>query len=723
MRNCAFVAIPCLVEFQSRAENWWNLSFLHTVNLIQRGGGKYKRLFLVVFFALSWCYVFDLPGATFTVTTTNASGAGSFAQAIDDANNNPDTNNVVTFNIPGPGVHTIRPTSRLPVIVNAVTIDGYSQPGAKPNSLANGDNAVLLIELDGSLAGNNAWGLAFGQAGGLTGGGDVEQNIDGIGVRIPEQIVRGLVINRFSGDGIQIQSFSPFNPFGATGLNFGGVVVQGCFVGTDATGTMALPNGRAGVDLNAPSDHCLIGGTAPGDRNLISGNQGGGVLILTLGGIKGFDRIQGNYIGTDASGQQPLPNNGAGLAILSLNNAVGGSSPGAGNVIAFNKGPGVTIRKSSNLIQGNSIFSNDGLGIDLDGDGVSLNDPGDLLGGANDGLNFPEIIAADPGSTKVRGRLNSNPNGTFTIEVFASRAPDPSGYGEGETLLGKTTVTTDADGNAAFTADVSRPLVAGEFITATAFRSDNDTSEFSRAVLVAPPADLAIAQTDSFDPIDIKNNLTYALTITNRGPSTATGVVVTDVLSPRVTYVSGSPGCTNSNGVVTCQLSDLPGGAAVNVTIVVKPNRVGTIINTASVASFTADPDQSNNQSSESTTITAPSATFVVTHTGDSGPGSLRQAILDANDHPGADSITFNVGALPVGDLAEIHNTHFRPNPDGSITIGGKAGPIRIAADAAGNLYYPDPAGFIVKYDLRIHDFVDIPLSTNVIPGDIARTG
>src|SRR5207244_10486254 len=86
----------------------------------------------------------QLEAATFTVTNTNDSGAGSLRQAILDANEITGTD-TITFNIPGSGVHTISPTSPLPQISDSVVIDGYTQPGASPNTLAIGDNAVLLV--------------------------------------------------------------------------------------------------------------------------------------------------------------------------------------------------------------------------------------------------------------------------------------------------------------------------------------------------------------------------------------------------------------------------------------------------------------------------------------------------------------------------------------------------------------------------------------------------
>src|SRR6266436_9118043 len=113
------------------------------------------RLFLTCLIALLWPA--SLFSTTFTVTNTNDSGAGSLRQAILDANNNPGLD-TIAFNIPGPGVRTISPTSALPTVTDPVIIDGYTQPGASPNTLASGDNAVLKIVLDGTNAGPGANG-------------------------------------------------------------------------------------------------------------------------------------------------------------------------------------------------------------------------------------------------------------------------------------------------------------------------------------------------------------------------------------------------------------------------------------------------------------------------------------------------------------------------------------------------------------------------------------
>ncbi|MBZ0288653.1 MAG: hypothetical protein K8I30_13630, partial [Anaerolineae bacterium] len=141
-------------------------------------------------------------------------------------------------------------------------------------------------------------------------------------------------------------------------------------------------------------------------------------------------------------------------------------------------------------ISENRIFANGGLGIDLLNDDVTPNDPGDVDGDLRGLQNFPELNPLATGATAVSGVLNSLPNETFSIYVYANSACDPSGYGEGEIFLGQGQTTSDAAGKAIFNVTVPT-LQLGQFITATA--SSGATSEFSRCVQVTggpPPPQL-----------------------------------------------------------------------------------------------------------------------------------------------------------------------------------------------------------------------------------------
>jgi uncharacterized repeat protein (TIGR01451 family) len=186
------------------------------------------------------------------------------------------------------------------------------------------------------------------------------------------------------------------------------------------------------------------------------------------------------------------------------------------------------------------------------------------------------------------GTLNSSPNTTFRIELFSNAACDPAGFGEGETFLQSTSVTTDGNGNASFTA-ITSAVDDGAFISSTATDAENNTSEFSQCVQVARPvpvdADLVLTKADSPDPVTVGQTLTYTLTASNNGPANATGVTVTDTLPSGVTFVSASPSQGNCSGTTTvsCTLGDLNNGSSATVTIQVTPTTEGELSNTASV--------------------------------------------------------------------------------------------------------------------------------------------
>src|SRR5262249_23660553 len=155
-------------------------------------------------------------------------------------------------------------------------------------------------------------------------------------------------------------------------------------------------------------------------------------------------------IGTTAFGNAALPNAGAGVRVTdgASGNTIGGTTSG-GNQIAFNLDRGVVVESGiGSAILQNSTFSNTGLGIDLGPPGVTANDLFDRDPGANTLQNFPVLATAQTTGTKVFlvGTLGSSRLTTFRLEFFASPQHDPSGYGEGQTFLGSTQVTTNAGG-------------------------------------------------------------------------------------------------------------------------------------------------------------------------------------------------------------------------------------------------------------------------------------
>jgi CSLREA domain-containing protein len=266
-----------------------------------------------------------------------------------------------------------------------------------------------------------------------------------------------------------------------------GNTIQGNLIGTDATGQFDRGNGSTGIYFNFGGSNTTIGGTTTGARNLIAGNAGDGVggLAFTSGG----DSILGNFIGVAADGTTALGNDGNGVALGNNNLTIGGLAPGAGNLIANNGGAGVTIFAQNTLVRGNRIFNNAGLGIDIDGDGVTPNDAGDGDSGSNGLQNFPVVVQAVPasGGATVRGRLNSTAGASFDLDFYTTSACDASGYGEGATYRASLGVTTDTSGEAIFNLPLASFPATG-FVVATATGPEG-TSEFSLCAPIGPAND------------------------------------------------------------------------------------------------------------------------------------------------------------------------------------------------------------------------------------------
>ena len=151
----------------------------------------------------------------------------------------------------------------------------------------------------------------------------------------------------------------------------------------------------------------------------------------------------------------------------------------------------VVLSGQGNKFLGNQIFDNGGLGIDLAGGGVTVNDVGDVDMGANQLQNFPVVNQVVPGTASATfdGRINSQPNLVYRIELFSNAVCDATNYGEGQTLLGGFDLTTDASGNALFSQTLAVTLASNSFVTATATAPDGSTSEFSPCVTASPGND------------------------------------------------------------------------------------------------------------------------------------------------------------------------------------------------------------------------------------------
>jgi IPT/TIG domain/S-layer homology domain len=589
-------------------------------------------------------------GDSSNACATTGAGTCTLRDAITYANAHPGS--TIAFNIAAGGVQTITPGTPYPSITAPVTIDGYTQPGSSPNSNGPGlgDNSVHLIEIDGTNSGGGNLAAAFAFGAGSDG-----------------SVIRGLVINRCPSAAIQIlvasghviegnflgtdptgsvahgnDAFGILIDEGASNVTVGGTVasarnlisasgiggvafgndsaaggsghhVQGNFIGTNAAGSGALSN-DFGISMAYGVTNSTIGGTTPAARNLISGNSGRGVIVsnsLGAAGITG-NVIEGNYIGTDVTGVLPLGNGEYGVEVNAAGNTIGGSASGAGNVIGFNasggigmeggadglviqgnfigtdatgtmplgnQGPAVVISGSNNLIiggvnpgesnvmafngasmsggvlmysgtgnaiRGNSIHDNVKTGIDLGGSGPHPNDLGDGDTGANALQNFPIVSAVSYGAhTTVDGLLNSTASTTFDLDFYSNPVCSnfPRDFLQGETYIGSAQVTTNASGNGSFHVTTLDATPVGSRISVTATDPDGNTSEFSQRLDFSDNVHSGDSAGGTALTISGTNFLS-GLSVTIGG-TPATGVSVDSYTSLSATTPALNPGTAN----------------------------------------------------------------------------------------------------------------------------------------------------------------------------------
>ena len=435
-----------------------------------------------------------------------------------------DVSQTIAFDIDGDGPHIIQLNSAMDGLFRqSVTIDGYTQPGAEPNSAAawQPGNADIRIVLDGSTipGGQDSWGLWL-SAKNLTVRGLSFVNFDDEAIKFatfPSAAIKGNYIGLYpdgqtgpNAVGITLRSSEPGNLIGGyvpadrnviSGNTGAGLVVTGSsevaiagnFVGTDASGALARPNGGNGIDMKG-GPGSTIGGALLGSGNLVSGNKGNGIAISTSDG-HGLN-VKGNRIGTTADGESPLPNqlNGVYLAQDASDVTIGGEfDPDEENIIAYNVKAGVSLAASAgaqNYIDPNKAYSNGGLGSDLLDDGqVLANDAGDADTGPNNRMNYPVMTSIVLSGTKltVNGYLDTVPMKFNNMFFFANAECDPSGFGEGERFLGSYGVGSGPTGTSAFNRVFTSPLLGGRgFITMSASDPES-SSEFSRCL----PVDIA----------------------------------------------------------------------------------------------------------------------------------------------------------------------------------------------------------------------------------------
>ncbi|HVQ38730.1 MAG TPA: hypothetical protein VMS31_14425 [Pyrinomonadaceae bacterium] len=531
--------------------------------------------------------LFAMPASVFTVTNTNDSGPGSLRQAIEDANANPGAD-TIRFSI-GSGAKTIAPYYMLPLVTDPVIFDGTTQPGYSGRPIveltgyqfggvglsitgggstvrglllnrfgnainlnmrgnnkvencfigvertgmvaeSNTSSGIIIISSPGNRIGGTSPGMGNLISGNLGAGIEIRNNSPGTLVQgnyLGTDINGNYPVAFFethigSGTGIAISGsdntviggtepgarniISGNNRGGIDIQNSAGTIIKGNIIGTDAAGRYALANNKNGIEMHH-TRNTVIGGTEPGARNIISGNKfgpsgsGNGILIMSNGNsstVTADNVIRGNYIGVGEDGVTSIPNSDNGVIIVNATNTIiGGSEPGAGNIVANNTFAGVRVFSDTNppgrgnLISRNLIFSNGDLGIDIGSGGPTPNDPADVDTGVNELQNYPVLTSAhsSSGVTTVIGNLNGMGNTAFTIEFFVNSSCEAGGIGEGQSFAGSTQVKNWGNDSPIY-ATLPFPALVGQFITATAIDPLGNTSEFSQCMVVtdtAPP--------------------------------------------------------------------------------------------------------------------------------------------------------------------------------------------------------------------------------------------
>lgn len=309
--------------------------------------------------------------STILVTTTGDAGAGTLREAILQANSTPGTDRI-EFDIPGPGPHVISPLTPLSFLSDVTTVDGQTEPDF---------NGSPIVVIDGT------------QIVGTPGLIEV-----GIGVLASGCVIRGLRVVNCAGPAIDVRE-------GA------GTIVEANWVGLDAAGTAAAPN-ISGVNMSGGPGH-LLGGTSVAARNVISGSMQSGA-----GGSARDSRIEGNYVGLNATGTGPVPN-GTGISVSGPNSVVGGTAAGSRNVASGNVSTGIRINPqgSGSLVQGNIVgldesgispLANGGIGIDSQaGNGTTIGGTSAAARNivAGNGLHGVRISTGAPSEVFVQGNV------------------------------------------------------------------------------------------------------------------------------------------------------------------------------------------------------------------------------------------------------------------------------------------------------------------------------
>lgn len=565
-------------------------------------------------------------------TCATAGAVCTLRAAIDEANAFTGADSI-SFSISG----TIAPASPYASLIeqvtinggSAITIDGTSTVGTAFDFAAGSDNSVLQgLTIHGFTGG----AVTVSSSGVSIHDNTIGPNLDGIqllgsdNTNIGTNTLSGNTRNGIRGqgtnhtihdntiatngaDGIFLFgdtttiaiSTNTIGGNGGDGIELHGVTavtISGNSIGTSA------PNGGHGVNLSNGAANNSVSG------NTISNNGGSGVNVEDFSNA---NDILGNTITGNGTG---ITANGSNMSIGSV------ASP---NTISGNSGNGVTIAGSANNVSAiaNSIVSNGALGIDLGADGVTANDGQDADSGPNGFQNYPTLTAALTSGSQsiIGGTLNSTPNSTFALHFYSNATPDPSTYGEGQSYLGTTNVTTDSNGDASFSF-TGPALTIGNAVTATATGAEG-TSEFALNVTAGAVPTIAFS---SGTYSVAENGSSIVITVTRSGDLS---------LSSTVDYAT-SNGSATAGSDYTAASGTLTFAAG-----------VASQTFTVSILDDTIDePNETVNltlSNPTGATLTAPSSAVLTINDDDPAPSITINDVTLSEGNSGTTAFTFNV--------------------------------------------------------------------------------
>lgn len=357
------------------------------------------------------------------------------------------------------------PGNVVPTVVKDLVINRFQSNGILIKGNSKGVrvfNCYIGITRDGKAAARNLIGVALeGNAQGCS--------VGGTGPR------EGNVISG-NDQGVSLYGFQVASN-----------AVQGNTFGRSADGQRSVINAGA-ISVTVGAHDNLIGGSTAGARNTIEGGFSGIGIGGDNNRVQGNlirNCIKPTQQPLDNSTGVGIYINGG------RNNIIGGTAPGEGNVLTLNESDGVLIDGDNTRIRGNRIFKNGGLGINLLSQNEAPNTPtpndsGDGDTGPNNLQNAPRLYGVSVfsgGTPRINGILESTPNSKYVIDFYRSTTADPSGFGEGEFYIGSVNATTDSNGVTLMDFSL-HDNYGGQFLTATATNAAGDTSEFSNVAEV-----------------------------------------------------------------------------------------------------------------------------------------------------------------------------------------------------------------------------------------------